>query len=54
MVSHSVFLPGKFHGQSSLMNYSPWGRRVGRDLAHTQLDMPVAFIFVAVQLLSHI
>ena len=26
-----VFLPGKFHGQSSLAGYSPWGRRVGHD-----------------------
>ena len=26
-----VFLPGKFHGQRSLMGYSPWG--------HKQLDM---------------
>ena len=23
----SVFLPGKFHGQSSLVGYSPWGRK---------------------------
>ena len=23
-----VFLPGEFHGQRSLMGYSPWGRRV--------------------------
>ena len=33
-----VFLPGKSHGQRSLMGYSPWGRRVGddwSDLAHT-------------------
>ena len=29
-----VFLPGKFHGQSSLAGYSPWGcKRVGNDLA---------------------
>ena len=26
-----VFLPGKFHGQRSLVGYSPWG--------HTELDM---------------
>ena len=33
-----VFLPGKFHGQRSLVGYSPWGRkRVGHDLAHTQV-----------------
>ena len=22
-----VFLPGEFHGQRSLVNYSPWGRK---------------------------
>ena len=31
-----VFLPGKLHGQRSLVGYGPWGRkRVGHDLAHT-------------------
>ena len=25
MAAHSVFLPGKFHGQRSLVGYSPWG-----------------------------
>ena len=31
-----VFLPGKFHGQRSLLSYSPWGpKRVGPNLAHT-------------------
>ena len=29
-----VFLPGNFHGQRSLADYSPWGhKRVGHDLA---------------------
>ena len=28
-----VSLPGKFHGQRSLVGYSPWAARVGRDLA---------------------
>ena len=28
-----VFLPGKFHGQRSLADYSPWGHRVRRDWA---------------------
>ena len=23
----AVFLPGEFHGQSSLAGYSPWGRK---------------------------
>ena len=26
MATHSVFLPGKSHGQRSLAGYSPWGR----------------------------
>ena len=26
-----VFLPGKFHGQRSLVSYSPWGHRVQHD-----------------------
>ena len=28
-----VFLPGKLHGQRSLVGYSPWGRRVRHDSA---------------------
>ena len=24
MATHSVFLPGEFHGQRSLAGYSPW------------------------------
>ena len=32
-----VFLPGKFHGQRSLVSYSPWGRKTARhDLATKQ------------------
>ena len=26
-----VFLPGEFHGQRSLVGYSPWGHRVRLD-----------------------
>ena len=26
-----VFLPGEFHGQRSLVGYSPWGHRVGHN-----------------------
>ena len=34
-----VFLPGKSHGQRSLMGYSPWGhKRVRQDLATEQQD----------------
>ena len=27
MATHSVFLPGESHGQSSLVGYSPQGRK---------------------------
>ena len=27
MAIHSSILPGKFHGQRSLVSYSPWGRK---------------------------
>ena len=28
-----IFLPGKVHGQRSLVGYSPWGGRMGHDWA---------------------
>ena len=31
-----VFFPGKFHGQRSLVGYSPRDRKVGHDWAHIQ------------------
>ena len=27
MATHSIFLPGESHGQKSLVDYSPWGRK---------------------------
>ena len=33
-----VFLPGEFHGQRSLVGYSPWGRE--------ELDMTFIFTFI--------
>ena len=27
MATHSIFLPGEFHEQRSLADYSPWGRK---------------------------
>ena len=30
---NSLFLPGKFHEQSNLVGYSPWGHRVRHDWA---------------------
>ena len=31
MATRSSILPGKSHGQRSLVGYSPWGHRVGHD-----------------------
>ena len=31
-----IFLPREFHGHRSLAGYSPWGRRVGRNLVIKQ------------------
>ena len=37
LATHSSLLAGKSHGQRSLADYSPWGRkRVGYDLATKQ------------------
>ena len=27
IATHSLFLPGEFHGQRSLVGYSPWGHK---------------------------
>ena len=31
----SVFLPGKFHGQRSLVGYNPWGHKESDPTEHT-------------------
>ena len=39
-----VFLPGKFHGQRSLVGYSPWGcKELESDMAEW-LSLSVAFV----------
>ena len=38
----SVFLPVEFHGQSSLVGYSPWNRGVGCDWVHTHISSSVS------------
>ena len=39
MATHSIFLPGKSHGQRSMEGYSPWGlQRVSHDLATQQQE----------------
>ena len=34
----SVFLPGEFHGQRSLVGYSPWGHRESDMTEHLSLS----------------
>ena len=46
MATHSSILAWRIHGQGSLAGYSPWGCRVGNNLAttqnytHTQFGLP--------------
>ena len=37
MAVYSVFLLGKFHGQSSMVNYSPWGHKESDTTEHIHL-----------------
>ena len=34
MATHSIFLPGKFHGERSLVGYSGWGRKESDTTEH--------------------
>ena len=36
-----VFLPGEFHGQRSLVGYSPWGRKESDTIDHVHAWTPV-------------
>ena len=47
-----VLLPGKFHGLSSLVGYSPWGRRVGHDWA-TSLSLSACIDLISIFICSH-
>ena len=41
-----VFLPGEFHGQRSLVGYSPWGRKesdTAEQLTHTKFSLAGSF-----------
>ena len=46
----SVFLPGEFHGQRSLVCYSPWGRKES-DITD-RLHFPLKLILIKGHLLS--
>ena len=39
------FLPGKCHGKRSLLGYSPWGLRIGHDLATKQQHCYITLVF---------
>ena len=46
MTNHSVFLPGKSHGQRSLVGYSPWDcKRVRYDLPNKQKQLKLYILF---------
>ena len=48
-----VFLPGKSHGQRSLVGYSPWGcKRVGYDFVTKQQQQLLQLLYA--QLLSRV
>ena len=40
MVTHSVSLPGEFHGQRSLAGYSPWGHKESDMTERLTLSQP--------------
>jgi len=47
MVTHPVFLPGKFHGQQSLVDYSP---RDHKELDTMSMHIPTCCLFLFVKL----
>ena len=42
MATHSSILAGKFHGQRSLVGYSPWGRKESDMTEHSKQTMVLA------------
>ena len=42
MANHSVFLPGKSHGQRSLVGYSPWGCKESDTTEHAYIPLPTS------------
>ena len=49
---HSSILPGKFHGQRSLVGYNPWGDRVRCDLVTKPAYLSLSLSLVTYQLLD--
>ena len=42
-----VFLPGKSHGQMSLVGCSPWGHKESDTTEHTCTDINISFCFLS-------
>ena len=42
-----VFLPGEFHGQWRLAGYSPWGDRVGHNIATFTVFIVIGMLSVS-------
>ena len=50
-----VLLPGKFHGQRSLVAYSPWGRKESATTEHLHFSIIVQILSIfVVQLLNYV
>ena len=43
-----VFLPGKSHGQRSLVGYSPWGRK------ESDMTERLHFLFLGFEIIKHL
>ena len=54
MATHPVFLPGKLHGQRSLVGYSPWDHKesdMTEQLTYTHIHF-FSFIFISWSLIT--
>lgn len=54
MATHSGTLASKIPGERNLMGYSPWGHRVGHDLATKQQQSFTVFIHPGVSYIFHL
>ena len=54
MATHSGTLASKIPGERNLMGYSPWGHRVGHDLATKQQQSFTIFIHPGVSYIFHL
>ena len=45
VATHSSFLPGKVHGQRSLVSYSPWGHKESDMTEHTNTHHTARYFY---------